>query len=407
MGLDVRNVTAAEAEAFAGALEIAAGRHPSPQATADVLASLERGELVAAFDRGEVVAGSGYDVLALTVPGPVAVPAARIMLTAVLPTHRGRGLALALMTSQLADLREREIPLAMFTTSGPGIYEPAGYSPATTAMRIEFDPRQVRVDAPGGSLGLLEADGDGTLLVDLFERHRVQQPGQVWRSPAFWRLWLEDRVALRPDGAGARFTVVHRDRDGAATGYLAYRLEAGPLREQPVRTMVVEELVPASDEARRALWAYCARFTQATAVRVANVAPDEPLLRMLRDFRSVRMTGARDFLWLRLVDVARALASRRYAAEGAIVVDLADAACPANTGRYRLEAGPDGASCSPTRADPDLVLDAAALAAAYLGATTFTTLVRAGRVAAPAPDAVARADALFASWPAPWTVTDW
>jgi hypothetical protein len=47
------------------------------------------------------------------------------------------------------------------------------------------------------------------------------------------------------------------------------------------------------------------------------------------------------------------------------------------------------------------------LAAAYLGGVSFTTLARAGLVAESAPGALARADAMFASRPAAWTVTDW
>jgi hypothetical protein len=45
------------------------------------------------------------------------------------------------------------------------------------------------------------------------------------------------------------------------------------------------------------------------------------------------------------------------------------------------------------------------LGAAYLGGVRFATLARAGRVTELTPDALARADTLFTSEPAPWCAT--
>ena len=45
-----------------------------------------------------------------------------------------------------------------------------------------------------------------------------------------------------------------------------------------------------------------------------------------------------------------------------------------------LDAGAEGAQCSPTDAEPDITLSAADLGAAYLGGARLTTLRSAGRV---------------------------
>ncbi|MBA2317660.1 MAG: sterol carrier protein domain-containing protein [Euzebyales bacterium] len=74
----------------------------------------------------------------------------------------------------------------------------------------------------------------------------------------------------------------------------------------------------------------------------------------------------------------------------------------ANTGRWRLEAGPDGSTCKPTDDDADLALDVSALAAVSLGGVTWTRLARAGRITAHTPGALARADRLFATALLPW-----
>jgi predicted acetyltransferase len=110
-----------------------------------------------------------------------------------------------------------------------------------------------------------------------------------------------------------------------------------------------------------------------------------------------------DTLWLRVVDVEAALAARRYAAPGRLVIAVEDPFLPANTGRYLLDGG------TVARADamsPDLSMRAADLGAAYLGGVRFSTLARAGRVVEHTPGTVAVADAMFATDPLPHCTTD-
>jgi len=80
------------------------------------------------------------------------------------------------------------------------------------------------------------------------------------------------------------------------------------------------------------------------------------------------------------------------------VIEIADEFCAWNAGRYRLA---DGA-CTRVDDAPDLALDAATLAAAYLGDTTLVALAAAGRVRELTSGAVARASAAFRTAVAPW-----
>jgi predicted acetyltransferase len=107
-----------------------------------------------------------------------------------------------------------------------------------------------------------------------------------------------------------------------------------------------------------------------------------------------------DALWLRLVDVAAALSARSYAGEGEVVLDVLDAFCPWNEGRWRV--GPGGAER--TDAPVDLRLDASALGSVYLGGFTFGDLARGLRVEQLRDGALARADNLFRVDRAPWCV---
>lgn len=76
----------------------------------------------------------------------------------------------------------------------------------------------------------------------------------------------------------------------------------------------------------------------------------------------------------------RALAARRYAAPVDLVLEVTDARCRWNEGRFRLSGDTGGATCARTGSAPDLVVNVRDLGAAYLGGTSLRTLAAAGRV---------------------------
>jgi len=123
---------------------------------------------------------------------------------------------------------------------------------------------------------------------------------------------------------------------------------------------------------------------------------------LLDDFRAAHVRVS-DALHLRLVDVPGALAARRYLAPVDTVLEVTDELCGHNTGRWRLQGGPDGARCERTGDRPDLVLDVRDLAAVYLGGTSLPALVRAGLVVEQRPGAAIRVGATLASELAPWS----
>ena len=122
---------------------------------------------------------------------------------------------------------------------------------------------------------------------------------------------------------------------------------------------------------------------------------------LLADPRAARAQLG-DGLWVRLVDVDRALAARRYATDLDVVLDVDDAGLAANAGRHRLAGGPSGAACAPTTDAPDLRLGTDTLAAAFLGGPSLRALADAGRVQELTPGAVDAASAAFRSPREPW-----
>ena len=107
---------------------------------------------------------------------------------------------------------------------------------------------------------------------------------------------------------------------------------------------------------------------------------------------------------MRPLDVPALLSARRYPVEQRVVLEVVDDMGYAS-GRFALDGGPDGATCTKARTRPEITLSASALGAVSLGGTSLATLARAGQVDEHKAGAVMRADALF-HWPrAPWCNT--
>nr|WSY56747.1 sterol carrier protein domain-containing protein [Streptomyces sp. NBC_00886] len=153
------------------------------------------------------------------------------------------------------------------------------------------------------------------------------------------------------------------------------------------------ELATVSRQVYAALWRFLAGIDLVSWIDYEG-AVDQPLAHLLTDPRAMRSAPV-DRLWVRLVDVDRALSARRYAGTLDLVLDVEDAFCPWNTGRYRLAADHDTVACERTHAPADLRLTAAELGAAFLGGTTLASRAAAGLVQELRPGALARATAAF------------
>ncbi len=100
------------------------------------------------------------------------------------------------------------------------------------------------------------------------------------------------------------------------------------------------------------------------------------------------------WLWVRLLDVPRALIARGWFMDGELVLDVDDPFLGEHN-RYLLTVRGGKADCVPTDREPDLSLDVSDLGSVYLGGTAPSTLVRAGHIRAHHRGAAALADALF------------
>ena len=352
-----------------------------------------------------MVATAGIFSFQMTVPGGAAVPTAGVTRVCVRSTHRRRGLLTSMMRRQLEDIHARGEPLAALFASEAPIYGRYGYGIGTYDLEIEVERARsmfaVRPDDQG-HISQVERESAVRLFGRVWEKVRPQQPGMLSHSEAWWRYLLTDLETWRK-GQSEQVRAVF-EVDGEPEGFVLYRLKLDWRYNQPDGTLSVDSLVASTTRAYAALWRHCLDVDLMVRVRAEMRPVDEPLRLLLRDARGVRAT-LYDALWIRLVDARTALAARRYAAAGTLVLELKDALCPWNQGRFRIESTIEGANCLPTTARADLALDIGDLAAVYMGANRFQTLLRAGRVDELTPKAASRADALFSSDRVSWCPT--
>ncbi|MDP9340937.1 MAG: GNAT family N-acetyltransferase [Actinomycetota bacterium] len=401
MGFEVRAIEPVELDDYIRTAFVAFGAHPTESDIEAHRIQFEPGRSLAAFDGPTMVGiGAAYR-FQLTVPGAV-IPTAHVTTIGVIPTHRRRGVMTELMRPLLDDAHERSEAVSTLGASEGGIYGRFGFGIGTLDCRIDLERRHAtfaRPFEPAGAVRLVSRAEALDVFGPIYERALPSRPGMMSRPKGWWEARFYDPEHER-EGFGALFFAVHDSWDGS-DGYVAYRIRGDWPEETPAGVLAVDELVAATDDAYRDLWRFCLGVDLVARIQGHGRPPDEPLFHMLEDPRRLRLTVG-DGLWFRLVDVPTALASRMYAAAGRVTFEVRDPVCPWNDGRYVLEGGPGIATCEQTSEEPDLVLSAADLGAAYLGGISLRTLGSAGRVEERTDGALARASAMFAWDPAPW-----
>jgi predicted acetyltransferase len=398
--IEIRAIEPGEFDAFARATELAFGARAAQEEIDEWRRVFEPGRFFAAFDGPAIAGGGGQLSMVLTVPGGEA-RMAGVTAVGVSPTHRRRGLLTALMRRLIEDARDRGEALACLWASEGSIYQRFGYGMATLAGGAEIDPRRATFVRPlpsRGTIRLVEKDEALERFPPLFDRVRTERPGTIARSPAWWEHVWADLESWR-DGFSPLFFALYETTDGPE-GYLIYRIKQDWSSGVPNHLLRVREVVATTPDAHAALWRFGFDVDLVGKVEAWPRPADDPVLYLLAEPRRWNLRLG-DGLWVRLLDVPAALEHRRYRHEGRVTLEVRDGFCPWNAGTFALEGGPDGARCEPARSEPDLVVDAADLGAAYLGGGSFATLAAAGRVVAVTPGALERAGAMFGWDPLP------
>lgn len=385
MGFDLRVITP---ELVGAMIRVDAWGFGQKPQTDDEWVRSDLDRTVGAFDGTELVGiGRNYS-LELTMPGGTVVPSAATSWISVLPSHRRRGVLTAIMDRLVQDALAREESTMILTASEGGIYSRFGFGVATQVMSVQLDPRDIAWrSSPGGRVRALTPEAGAEIAPEIFDRVRRSHAGAVSRPPSWWESeWWDPRPG------GARFDVVY-DGETGPEGFALYEIRGGWTNTGSDKTLHVTDVVAATPEASLGLWRYLLSVDLITTVYVPRLPLDTDLPWLLTDARAMSVTSHCDFLWLRPVDVVALLSARCYSGEGRLVLEVIDDGPAA--GRFELDAGPDGAVCRSTTAEPDLVLAADVLGIIALGGARPSTLVRAGRIHVTDHDVASAADALF------------
>ncbi|HEX4691432.1 MAG TPA: GNAT family N-acetyltransferase [Solirubrobacteraceae bacterium] len=367
-----------------------------PEARALWAAECEPERTLDAFEDGEIVATSGLLTRELTVPGGV-VGMAGVTSVGVRPDHRRQGLLGRMMHGHLEAIHARGAEaVAALWASEATIYGRYGFDIAARCADLTVRSPDARLDARGLPRPRIAPAGDARgQLAAIHDAVRPTRPGMLGRSPTEWNQRLRDLEHER--AARSRLQAALLD-----DGYAVYAVRRAQT-DDGLSDSVVElrELIARTTEAHAALWAFLVGLELTRSVVWEGAPVDEPIVHRLGNPRAASLTVF-DAIWVRLVDVARALAQRTYWAPVDAVLEVADAVLPDNAGRLRLTGDEHGARCVPTADAADLALDVRDLGAVYLGGTPLGSLAAAGRVRELTPGALASADRAFRAAGEPW-----
>ncbi|WP_433335303.1 GNAT family N-acetyltransferase [Spirillospora sp. CA-294931] len=388
-----------EFPAFWDAVAESLGTPPPPGEREAVRPLVEPGRTLAAFDGRRIIGTALAHGLEMSVPGGM-LPVAGVGRVGVLPSHRRRGVLRSLMRRQLADLRERGESLAALFASEAGIYGRYGYGCAGYDQAFEIHRGEsafVRGAPTDGRLRLTLTGPDEVWprLAQVYDAKIADRPGQFARDGAWWnlRLFHPSQDALR--------CVIAED-PARARGYALYSVRPGLDRDGiPDNRITLVELTALDPPAHALLWRHLLDLDLVASLVAPRRPSDDPLRHLLQDPRRLRARFA-DGLWVRPVDLGRALSARAYAADVDLVMEVHDPMCAWNSGRWHLAASAGRGRCERTLRPADVALPVQVIGAAYLGGVSVTAQARAGLVRELTPGSVTALSRALAWDPAPW-----
>lgn len=335
---------------------------------------------------------SAFD-MAVTVPGAgdglTRLPMSGLTWVGVHPDRRRRGLLRQMMVDHLHGLHDTgETALAGLHAAEVAIYGRFGYGTASLDVALSLGRGAelragAELDAAAGQIETHIVDAASPEGMAAIHRAHLATAehtlGAVTRGDDVAGTWFHDRPKTR--GTKEPLRALLAQRDGELTGYAVFRRTSKWSDDnQPAGEVSVREMGAVDAATLLALTRRLVDFDLTSTVKLGSRSTDDPILWWAGGPRQVALR-AFDALWIRLVDVDKAMTARGYAAPVDVVLDVVDDVCPWNARRWRLTAGDDGVGhCLPTEDEPALRLPVAALGGAYLGGRSIAAQAAAGAV---------------------------
>jgi predicted acetyltransferase len=356
-----------------------------------------RSERAAGLDRlegvfldGRLVASAGVLAMGQWFGGR-SVPMGGLRAVAVRVDQRGRGHATRAVRAALDAMRARGEAISALYPQVVRPYRRLGWEIAGTLFFRKVSPAALRDIAPSPVTVRRAGDDDRSRIRACYEHVARATNGFVDRTHGRWS-WLFERQA---DDfayvAGDDGYAVYRHLDPPGTGPDGFRL-------------LVLDLVATTADALRALWTMLGATASVVPTVVFRGGVPEPLSTLLGG-NDVPVVRERPWM-LRLVDAPAAIAARGYPADvrAVVSIELDDAACSWNAGRWRLVVE-DGAGRLERGGDGAVRLGSGALASLYSGWAASVALARTGLLDGGSATDRTALDRVFGG-PAPWMLDE-
>lgn len=378
----IRAITPEDAELFRSQVSRGFGGdlEPDDSHAERFEATFDYDRTFAALDGEDIIGTVSAFSLGVTVPGGHEVPMGGTTVVTVQPTHRRRGVLRSMMNRHLEDVADREEPVVGLWASEATIYGRFGFGPATYRYDTRLAGKDVELRSePGKGTVRLAGDGEAEpVLRSVYEQTRLQRPGSLTRSDAWWtHRRMADPEQWRGGKSARRYLIY--EEDGTAFGYATYRQKSKWQDFVADGKVEVIEVAVTTDAAHSGIWRFLTNIDLFPNVEWWNMPVDDPLTLKVTDERRVRRKLS-DALWVRVMDIPAALESRSYEQDGEVTFEVSDTTWPDNSGTYRLSVEDGSASCAKVSAVADLSFDIDVLGHLYLGGGTALGMSAAGRI---------------------------
>nr|WP_281496726.1 GNAT family N-acetyltransferase [Ornithinimicrobium sp. F0845] len=338
--------------------------------------------------------------MAVTAPGPlgslVSLPMNGLTWVGVHPDLRRRGILRQMMTEHLTTAHDHGEAVAGLQAAEPGIYGRFGYGAASLDVTLTLGrgtelAAGEALDAAAEQVSTHMVPAGTPEAMAVIQRAHLRAAehtlGAVTRTEEMAGVWFRDFPVAR--GSKEPLQVLFATRDDDVCGYALVRRSSKWEHNVPGGEVTVREIGATDPAALLALARRVVDFDLTGKVTLHGRGLDDPILWWAGGPRPTSLRAG-DSLWVRLVDVDKALTARGYAAPADVVLDVLDPVCPWNQRRWRLTVGSDGVGrCLPTDDAPDLRMPVTALGAAYLGSRPIAGQTVVGTVTELRPGAAA------------------
>jgi predicted acetyltransferase len=235
--------------------------------------------------------------------GGVPLPMCGVAGVTVTAEHRGQGILTPLFASLLRNAKQRGALISALFPSAPRIYRKFGYETVAEYARVEIPSRIVaEVPRPTTIQTRRASAADFDAIRAIYDTWAIEQNGPLSRRGVSFTVTAEEFIAS--------FTgvTVALDAKGRICGFVSWDRGQGIGDGASIN---VSDLLAVSGDAYRALLSVIGSFASVTASLKIDTSGDD-LARLFLPSAQWQVIESYPYM-LKILDVAKALASRRYA----------------------------------------------------------------------------------------------